>query len=124
MTQEERLIFWEVKVSVILSKIVYMHIFENSTVNINALCNSCEDMACCLSVQCSVLYSEISLISQTVRNRTHVHMQLFLLRMTVTVTSQNIDVSSWDTLCLILAKLCCPKMEVAVSFKRLTRTVC
>jgi len=23
--------------------------FENSTVNISALCNSCEDMACCLS---------------------------------------------------------------------------
>ena len=23
--------------------------FENSTVNINALCNSCEDMACCSS---------------------------------------------------------------------------
>jgi hypothetical protein len=27
------------------------YIFENSTVNINALCNSCEDMACCSSVQ-------------------------------------------------------------------------
>jgi hypothetical protein len=27
------------------------HIFENSTVNINALCNSCEDMACCSSVK-------------------------------------------------------------------------
>jgi hypothetical protein len=25
------------------------HIFENPTVNINALCNSCEDMACCSS---------------------------------------------------------------------------
>jgi hypothetical protein len=30
------------------------HIFENSTVNINALCNLCEDMACCSSVQCTV----------------------------------------------------------------------
>jgi hypothetical protein len=30
------------------------YIFENSTVNINALCNSCEDMACCSSVQCTV----------------------------------------------------------------------
>jgi hypothetical protein len=28
--------------------------FENSTGNINALCNSCEDMACCSSVQCTV----------------------------------------------------------------------
>jgi len=25
------------------------YIFENFTVNINALCNLCEDMACCLS---------------------------------------------------------------------------
>ena len=98
MSQEERSIFWEVIVSVIRSKIVYMYmcpipngfrdgaislysckivdkknilrtvsntgiycssdkigtrcvvqyIFENSTVNINALCSSCEDMACCL----------------------------------------------------------------------------
>jgi hypothetical protein len=30
------------------------YIFENSTVNINALCNSREDMACCSSVQCTV----------------------------------------------------------------------
>jgi hypothetical protein len=30
------------------------YIFGNSTVNINALCNSCEDMACCSSVQCTV----------------------------------------------------------------------
>jgi hypothetical protein len=30
------------------------YIFENSTVNINALCNSCEDMACSSSVQCIV----------------------------------------------------------------------
>jgi hypothetical protein len=28
--------------------------FENSTVNLNALCNSCEDMACCSSVQCTM----------------------------------------------------------------------
>jgi hypothetical protein len=28
---------------------VYM--FENSTVNTSALCNSCEDMACCSPVQ-------------------------------------------------------------------------
>jgi hypothetical protein len=30
------------------------YIFENSTVNISALCDSCEDMACCSSVQCAV----------------------------------------------------------------------
>jgi hypothetical protein len=30
------------------------YIFENSTININGLCNSCEDMACCSSVQCTV----------------------------------------------------------------------
>jgi len=27
----------------------YKYIFENSTVNIYVLCNSCEDMACCSS---------------------------------------------------------------------------
>jgi hypothetical protein len=30
------------------------YVFENSTVNINALCSSCEDMPCCSSVQCTV----------------------------------------------------------------------
>jgi hypothetical protein len=34
---------------------------------------------------------------ETVRNRTHVHIQ-FLLRMTGTMTSQNNDLSSWDKL--------------------------
>jgi hypothetical protein len=36
-------------------------------------------------------------ISETVRNRTHVHVK-FLLRMTDTMTSQNIVLSSWDIL--------------------------
>jgi hypothetical protein len=27
------------------------YIFENSTINVNVPCNSCEDMACCSSVQ-------------------------------------------------------------------------
>jgi hypothetical protein len=89
-----RLIFWEVIVSVILSKKVYMYMrpipigFRNGAillyssktadkeilrvvsetsiycssdkvgtvylVNINALCSSCEDMACCSPVQCTV----------------------------------------------------------------------
>jgi hypothetical protein len=30
------------------------YIFENSTVNINTLCNSCEDLVWCSSVQCTV----------------------------------------------------------------------
>jgi hypothetical protein len=30
------------------------YIFENSTVNINALCSLCEVMACCWSVHCTV----------------------------------------------------------------------
>jgi hypothetical protein len=99
VSQEERSIFWEVIVSVILSKkkkymymcpipkgfrdtaiLLYISkivdkkeilrnvfntgiycssdevgtVFENSTVNINAFCNSCEDMACCSSVRCTV----------------------------------------------------------------------
>jgi hypothetical protein len=33
-----------------------VYIFKNSTVNINALCNSCEEMACCSSVQCTVYH--------------------------------------------------------------------
>ena len=36
-------------------------------------------------------------ISETVRNRIYVHI-IFLLRMTDTITSLNIDLSSWDTL--------------------------
>jgi hypothetical protein len=38
-----------------------------------------------------------SSISETVRNRKHVHIQ-FLFRIADTVTSQNIDLSSWDIL--------------------------
>jgi hypothetical protein len=36
-------------------------------------------------------------ISETVRNRTHVHINFFL-GMTNTMTAQNIDLSSWDIL--------------------------
>jgi hypothetical protein len=32
----------------------FVEFFENSIVNINSLSNSCEDMACCSSVQCTV----------------------------------------------------------------------
>ena len=44
----------------------------------------------------TTIQSKVS-ISETVRNRTHVHIK-FLLRMTDTMTSQNIDLTSWDTL--------------------------
>jgi hypothetical protein len=44
------------------------------------------------------MYSEISSISETFRNKTHVYIHTFLLRMTDTVTYQNIDLSSWDML--------------------------
>jgi hypothetical protein len=37
-------------------KVGTVYIFENSTISINALCNSCEDMAYCssVSVRCTV----------------------------------------------------------------------
>jgi hypothetical protein len=67
---------------------VVQYIFGNSIV-ISAFCNSCEDMACCSSVQ----YSE------TVWNRTHVYIHwFFFLRMADTMASQNTDLSSLDTL--------------------------
>jgi hypothetical protein len=46
------------------------------------------------------LYSEITLISETVRNRTHIYIYIynFLLRMTDTMTSHNIGLPSWDIL--------------------------
>jgi hypothetical protein len=59
------------------------YIFENSTVSISALCNSCQDVACCsseciLTFLCAgdniYLYSTIS---ETVRNRAHAHMHFF-----------------------------------------------
>jgi hypothetical protein len=45
----------------------------------------------------SVLCSEIAL-SRKPFGIGHMHIYTFLLRMTDTVTSQNIDFSSWDTL--------------------------
>jgi hypothetical protein len=49
----------------------------------------------------SVLYSEIAL-SRKPFGIGHVYIYTFLLRMTYTMTSQNIDLSSWDTLYSIL----------------------
>jgi hypothetical protein len=73
------------------------YIFKNSTIDISALCNSCEYMAHCSSVQCKCTAYWSSSVSETVRNRTRVHIH-FLLRMTDTMTSQNIELSSWVTL--------------------------
>jgi hypothetical protein len=50
--------------------------------------------------------------SETVRNRTHVH--IFFLRMTDTITSQNINLSSWDTLYML------QQVGIAQSVQRLS----
>jgi hypothetical protein len=48
-------------------------------------------------IQTAVQWNTSSSMSETVQNRKHAH-TFFLLRMIDTVTSQNIDLSSWDTL--------------------------
>jgi hypothetical protein len=55
-------------------------------------------MAFCSSVQCTVylLYSEVAL-SQKPFGIGHMYMYTILLRMTDTMASQNIHISSWDT---------------------------
>jgi len=78
--------------------------FENSTVNINALCNSCEDMACCSS-ECVLTFlyagdniryvNEQFVSGQTDLSRKpfgigHMFILTFLLRITDTMNSQNI----------------------------------
>jgi hypothetical protein len=73
------------------------YIFENSTVNVSSLRNSCEDMACSVCTAYSVLHSEIAL-SRKPFEIGHMYRCTFLLRMTDTMTSQNVDLSSWDTL--------------------------
>jgi hypothetical protein len=45
-------------------------------------------------------YNIHSSLSETVRNETHVHIY-FLFRMTDAMTSQNIDLTSWDTLYIV-----------------------
>jgi hypothetical protein len=66
-----------------------LNIFENSTVNVSALGNSCEGMA--LVHLYSVQWN--GSISETFRNRTHVHIH-FLLTMTEAKTSKNIELFS------------------------------
>jgi hypothetical protein len=132
MSQEEGSLVWEVLVTVILSKQVYMYMcpIQNGYLDRDILlysskivdkkeilrtvpntvnyCSSDKDIFSIIppstsmhyatnlgtwrvvrlySVQCTVQWN--SSISETVRNRTHV-------RMTDTLTSQNIDISSWD----------------------------
>jgi ABC-type polysaccharide/polyol phosphate export permease len=154
VSQEKRSVFWEVIVSVILSRTFYMYmcfilngfrdraislysskivdkkeilptvpntgiycstdkvgtvylvkyIFENSTVSVIVLCNSCEDMACCSSV----LYSERAL-SRKPFGIGLMCISTFLFRMTDTMTSQNIDLFSWNPLyvyIMVWRKLC------------------
>jgi hypothetical protein len=76
---------------------VVQYIFENSAVNINEICNSCEDMACCSSACIlTFLYAGGNIhssISETIRNRIHVDINFFL-RMADTMTSQNNDLFS------------------------------
>jgi hypothetical protein len=142
--QEERSIFWEVIVSVILSKKVYIYTFPilngfrnrgislysskivdkkeilRTVSNTSVYCSSDKvgtvlpsvihfrkshrQHQCTLQhvwghgvlLVCTVYVQWISSISETVRNRTHVH--IHLLTMTDTMTFQNIDIFSWDIL--------------------------
>jgi hypothetical protein len=58
-------------------------------------------MGCCSSVQYStVQYSEIA-VSRKPFGIGDIYIYTFLLRMTDTVSSQNIDLSCWDTLYVI-----------------------
>jgi hypothetical protein len=74
----------------------------NSAININALCISCEDMICCLPVQCTVhvvlLKSEIAL-SLKPFGIGQMCISNFLLRLADITTFQKLDLFSWDTLC-------------------------
>jgi hypothetical protein len=115
------------------------YIFENSTVNISALCNSREDMACCWSeciltylyagdnihyeihqfvfihlqrptddshrFRCFIQWRSTAAVkdSEIAASRKpfaigHMYISTFLFRITDTVTSQNADISFWDTL--------------------------
>jgi hypothetical protein len=85
--------FRDKAISLYSSKIVdrkeILHSVSNIGINVNAVCSSCEDMACCSFVQCTVQGN--SSISETVRNETYAHtiyilyiVYTFLLRMTNT----------------------------------------
>jgi hypothetical protein len=56
---------------------------------------------CCSSVQCTVLYSVIVLSREPV-GIGHMCIYTFLLRVADIMTSQNIDLPSWDTLYYVL----------------------
>ena len=98
--------------------------FKNSTVKINAVCNSCEDMACCSS-ECvlTFLYTgdNIQYVNEQFVSCIHffLYTSLFIKPhkqksngvksgdlggqlMTDTMTCENIDSSSCDTLCFYI----------------------
>jgi hypothetical protein len=62
---------------------------------------------------CSVLYSEIAL-SRKPFGIGHMYIYTFLLRMTDTVTSQNVDISSWDILYIRVFHLVCITLNIYV----------
>jgi hypothetical protein len=140
-SQEERSIFWEVMVSGILSKKVYMYVcpipngfrdraismYSSKTVAKKEILRTVSNTAIyCSSDKVgtvyivippptsmhfatrvrtgvllvwtlySVLYSEIA-VSRKPFGIGHMYIYTFLLRMPDTMTSQNIDLSSWDT---------------------------
>jgi hypothetical protein len=77
------------------------YIYENSTINISALCNSCEDMACCLSECVLTFFMRSDTFIASARNPFGIgHMYIYnvLPRMTDKIISQNICLSSWDIL--------------------------
>jgi hypothetical protein len=70
------------------------YLFQNSTVNNNTLRTRVRTWR--VPRLYSVLYNETVLSRKP--NRTHVHIYTCLLRMTDTMTTENMDLSSWDIL--------------------------
>jgi hypothetical protein len=71
--------------------------FKDAATNLNPLVNALQGTACSRVLRVAG-YSWITIISVTVQNRTHVHMNFFLLRITHTIISQSVADSSWITL--------------------------
>jgi hypothetical protein len=77
-----------------LVQFAYYNTFSKiSTFSINSLCNSCEDMACCFRKPFGI-------------GHMYTYTFFFLLKMTDTATSQNIDLSSW-TVCIYVQRCGC-----------------
>jgi hypothetical protein len=83
--------------------------FENVLYNVN--CRTCVTWTINASIRNSTKYLFVvntfgiiqwnNCISETVRNRTHVRIHFFLLRITDTITSQSPDLSSRDIPCSV-----------------------